>query len=98
MHNGLFELDGVLNLYNAGMPTLRRRAAQANDPLFPTKSPLLKPLGLNRQDKADLEAFLESLTEPRLRVRPRVPADDDHWGAGVPPASSEQAGGTPAPQ
>jgi len=70
MHNGLFELDGVLNMYNAGMATLKRKPEQENDPLFPTKSPHLKPLGLNRQDLADLKEFLLSLTEPKLRVRP----------------------------
>ena len=76
MHNGLFALDGVLNMYNAGMPTLRRKAGQQDDPLFPTKSPLLKPLGLNRQDHADLTAFLESLTERRIRFRPQRFPDD----------------------
>ena len=72
MHNGLFdELNGVLSMYNAGMPTLRRRESQESDPLFPDhKDPLLKPLGLNAHDKADLIAFLESLTEPRQCVRP----------------------------
>jgi len=70
MHNGLFDLDGVLRMYNAGTPTLRPREAQKDDPLFPTKSPLLKPLGLNKQDLADLEAFLRSLDEPLVRVRP----------------------------
>jgi cytochrome c peroxidase len=69
MHNGLFDLDGVLSMYNAGMGTLRRKPAQMNDPLFPTKSPHLKELGLNKQDLADLRAFLESLEEPRTRVR-----------------------------
>jgi cytochrome c peroxidase len=69
MHNGLFELSGILNAYNAGMATLRRKPAQAADPLFPTKSPHLRPLGLNAQDLADLQAFLVSLTEPKLRVR-----------------------------
>ena len=74
MHNGLFELTGVLNMYNAGMATLRRKPEQAADPLFPTKSPLLKPLGLNKQELGDLKAFLESLTEPKLRVRaPALP-------------------------
>ena len=68
MHNGLFELDGVLNLYNRGMVTLRRKPEQANDPLFPTKDRLLKPLDLSRQETADLKAFLLSLTEPRQRV------------------------------
>ena len=70
MHNGLFPLDGVLRMYNAGMPTLRRKDTQKDDPNFPTKSPLLKPLGLNKQDLADLEAFLRTLDEPPLRVRP----------------------------
>lgn len=78
MHNGLFELDGVINLYNAGMPTLRRKPHQENDPLFPTKSPLLKPLNLTPSEKSDLKAFLLSLTEPRQRVlvipdRPETP-------------------------
>ncbi len=70
MHNGLFALDGVLRMYNAGMPTLRRKDHEKDDLNFPTKSPLLKPLGLNRQDLADLEAFLRALNEPPRRVRP----------------------------
>ena len=70
MHNGVFELEGVLNMYNAGMATLRRKPDQKDDPLFPTKSRHLKSLGLNRQDLTDLQAFLLSLTEPKLRVRP----------------------------
>jgi len=73
MHNGLFPLAGVLTMYNAGMPTLRRKTEQVDDPLFPEKSPLLKPLGLNRQDLRDLEAFLTSLEEPPLRIRPPLP-------------------------
>jgi cytochrome c peroxidase len=70
MHNGLFDLDGVLNMYNAGMADVRRKPEQKDDPLFPVKSPLLQSLGLNKQDLADLKAFLESLTETRLRMRP----------------------------
>ena len=70
MHNGLFELDVALTLYNAGMPTAARKQGQEDDPAFPVKSPLLKPLGLNRQDLADLTAFLASLEEPKRRVRP----------------------------
>lgn len=70
MHNGLFQLEGVINMYSAGMATLRRRPDQANDPLFPTKSPLLKELDLGPAEKEDLLAFLESLTERRRRVRP----------------------------
>jgi len=75
MHNGLFDLKGVLNMYNAGMPTLTRRGPQNADPLFPTKSPLVQPLNLSDQDLADLAAFLESLSEPRQRIRaPDLPA------------------------
>ena len=71
MHNGIFPLTGVLNLYNAGMPTLLPKPEQEDDPHFPReKSRHLRPLGLNRQDLADLLAFLEALEEPRLRVRP----------------------------
>ena len=70
MHNGLFKLSGVLNMYNAGMPTLKRQAYQQSDPLFPTKSPHLKPLGLSRQELADLAAFLATLEEPYRRIRP----------------------------
>lgn len=78
MHNGLFDLDGVLNMYSAGMATLKRKPEQAEDPLFPTKSPLLQELGLTAPEKADLRAFLESLTERRRRVRPpELPALGD---------------------
>jgi cytochrome c peroxidase len=78
MHNGLFQLDGVLNMYSAGMATLRRKPELAGDPLFPTKSPLLKELDLDADEKADLLAFLESLTERRRRVRaPELPALGD---------------------
>jgi cytochrome c peroxidase len=71
MHNGVFELEGVLRMYNAGMPTLRPKAPpKPDDPPFPTKSPHLRPLGLNERDLADLKAFLESLAEPRAIVRP----------------------------
>lgn len=70
MHNGLFELENVINLYNAGMPTLVPKEDQENDPRFPVKSPHLKPLGLNQQDITDLLEFLKALEESRMRVRP----------------------------
>ena len=61
-------------MYSAGMATLQRKPEQANDPLFPTKSPLLQKLDLTPPEKADLRAFLESLTERRRRVRaPELP-------------------------
>ncbi len=72
MHNGLFELQVALTLYNAGMPKPVRRENQADDPRFPVKSPLHKTLGLNKQDLADLTAFLTCLEETTRRVRPPV--------------------------
>jgi cytochrome c peroxidase len=52
------------------MPPVRLKQTQKHDPLFPVKSPHLQALGLNKQDLADLKAFLEALTETRLRMRP----------------------------
>lgn len=75
MHSGLFSLSGVLNMYNAGMGRPRRRGYRQDDPLFPVTSPHLRPLGLNRQDLADLSAFLGALEEPADRERPpQLPA------------------------
>ena len=62
-------------MYNAGMATLKRYDYQRDDPLFPVKSPHLKPLGLNRQDLADLAAFLGTLEEPGHPMRPPVLPD-----------------------
>jgi cytochrome c peroxidase len=72
MHNGLFELEGALNIYNAGGFDLQpRNDEQKADPLFPKKkSALLKKLNLNDHDLADLTEFLESLAEPKHRIRP----------------------------
>ncbi len=62
MHNGLFtNLDGIINLYNAGMPTPKRKAHQMNDTLFPKKSHLLKPLNLTKEERKALVAFLKTL-------------------------------------
>ena len=73
MHNRLFQLEGVLNMYNAGMPTNKRTKNLSGAPA-PLKSKHLEPLKLNRQDLGDLKAFLISLAEPRRRVRaPTLP-------------------------
>lgn len=61
MHNGLFPLRGVLNMYNAGMPRPKPRPDQADDPQFPQTSELLVPLELNSQELDALEAFLQTL-------------------------------------
>ena len=66
-HTGFFDLPGLINLYNAGGARPRPREHVKDDPLLPTTSELLVPLHLNEQDKADLLAFLEALTERRRR-------------------------------
>lgn len=74
MHNGLFELEGVINMYSAGMPRIEPSEAQKDDPLFPRKSPLIERLDLDAQEKGDLAAFLRSLTERKRRIRaPELP-------------------------
>ena len=81
MHNGFFpSMRGVLNLYNAGMPRPKRKEHQKEDPLFPETSPLLKPLDLTVEQRADLEAFLMTLDEPQMRVLdpPFPPVEPDH--------------------
>lgn len=84
MHTGMFELAGVLKMYNAGMVTLKRYDYQRDDPLFPVKSRHLKPLGLNRQDLVDIAAFLGTLEEPGHHMRP--PLLPDLGDAGIVPS------------
>lgn len=70
MHVGVFPLRGVLNLYNAGMPTIKATEEQKADPRLPKKSHLLKPLNLSSEEIQAIEAFLHSLEEPARRIRP----------------------------
>lgn len=63
MHSGVFAtLDDVVAFYDAGGGTAENR------------SPLLRPLGLSDAEKADLVAFLESLTgDPPSITEPALP-------------------------
>ncbi len=65
MHNGVFTtLEQVIEFYDKG---------GADDP-FGTKSPLMKPLNLSKDEKAALRAFLESLSgDPILIEAPELP-------------------------
>lgn len=75
MHHGRFTLENVLNLYNVGMPDLKRGERFKDDPNFPIKDPLIKPLDLTPSQLADLRAFLGTLEERRRRVDPpKLPA------------------------
>ncbi|MDM1697152.1 cytochrome-c peroxidase [Thiopseudomonas alkaliphila] len=63
MHNGLFpKLEGVINMYNAGMfHPQPKNARQAADPFFPTTDPLLQPLELTLAEQDYLLQFLKTL-------------------------------------
>lgn len=65
MHNGVFyTLEEVVEFYNIG----------GTQDVFGTKSPLIQPLGLNRQQKSDLVAFLESMSGSELKAAlPELP-------------------------
>ncbi|MFT3980340.1 MAG: cytochrome c peroxidase [Ferruginibacter sp.] len=70
MHNGLFDnIDGILNLYNAGGANPKPKENQVNDPLFPKTDPLLKKLNLSKQERDDIVAFLNAITTNPLTVR-----------------------------
>ncbi len=68
MHNGVFfTLDEVVEFYNIG----------GTQDVFGTKSATLAPLGLTRQEKQDLVAFLESLSGSEILAEtPRLPDYD----------------------
>lgn len=69
MHNGLMmDLDGIMNMYNVGMPTLKRKEHQLKDTLFPTKSNLLDSLHLNRKERNAVEAFIKTLSSRTARI------------------------------
>ena len=69
-HNGLFaEIDGVLNMYNAGMPNQVVKPEQVNDPLLPKNDKLLKGLKLSRIEMDAVVAFLGALTSPTVQIR-----------------------------
>jgi cytochrome c peroxidase len=75
MHNGLFDnIDGVLNMYSAGMPQPRPKPEQAGDTLFPKTDRLIRRLNLDKQEKDDIIAFLNAITAEPLHVRsPEMP-------------------------
>ena len=75
MHNGVFyTLDEVVEFYSVG----------GTQDVFGTKSPLMKPLNLTRQEKQDLVAFLESLSGSEITAEtPEMPDYDVLPGPGT---------------
>lgn len=72
MHNGLFtDFSGILRMYNHGV-TFNSRVQKR--PGAPPLSPLIKPLGMNRDELEKLELFLNSLSRiPRFVEPPTLP-------------------------
>ena len=72
MHNGLFtDLTGILRLYNHGITF---NSSVRHRPGTPPLSPLIKPLDLSKEEIADLEAFLVSVSRtPRHVFAPTLP-------------------------
>jgi cytochrome c peroxidase len=69
-HNGLFPtMEGVLNMYNVGMPKQRVRPEQVNDPLLPQNDKLLKGLKLSLVERDALIAFLGALSSSTVLTR-----------------------------
>lgn len=69
-HNGLFpNMDGVMNMYNIGMPIQRVKPEQVNDPLLPKNDKLLKGLMLSNAEKDAVVSFLDALTAPSILIR-----------------------------
>jgi len=69
-HNGLFpNMDGVMNMYNIGMPVQRVKPEQTNDPLLPKNDKLLKGLMLSNAEKDAVVSFLDALTAPSILIR-----------------------------
>ncbi len=75
MHNGLFNsIDGVIAMYNAGMPQPKPKKGQENDSLFPKTSPILKKLNLTKEEREYLKAFLYAISTSPYRVsKPKLP-------------------------
>ena len=75
MHNGLMpNLEGIIEMYNAGMPRVKPKENQKNDSLFPVTDPLLKKLNLTKKEQNALKAFLLTLSSsPRREILPKLP-------------------------
>lgn len=70
MHNGLFDnIEGVMNMYSAGMPQPKPKPGQLSDTLFPKTDVLIQRLDLSREEKQALIAFLQALTTEPWKVR-----------------------------
>ena len=72
MHDGSAKtLDDVLDHYAAGGRTIVNSPYAGNGSQNPNKDPLIRGFKLSSQDRADLIAFLQSLTDEEVIHDPR---------------------------
>jgi cytochrome c peroxidase len=72
MHDGsITNLEDVIDHYAAGGRTIAGSPNAGNGSLNPNKDPLIRGFHLRPQDRADLVAFLESLTDEQLLHDPQ---------------------------
>ncbi|HEY0135287.1 MAG TPA: MbnH family di-heme enzyme [Nannocystis sp.] len=75
MHDGsIATLAEVIEHYDAGGREITGGPLAGDGRMNPNKSPLVFPMELDEQEKADLVAFLESLTDPTFASDPRFAA------------------------
>lgn len=75
MHNGsLLTLEAVVEFYSRGGDYNRRVRANEDDVKTGDQHPEMAPLNLSTEQKADLVAFLKSLTDERVRYQ-KAPFD-----------------------
>lgn len=74
-HNGLFDnIEGVMNMYNNGMPQPKPKPDELNDPLFPKTDVHIQRLKLTLAERDAIIAFLGAITtEPWRVVIPELP-------------------------
>ncbi len=85
MHDGSLQtLEDVVDFYNNG------GRVNPDDPVTPFLSGGIKPLNLTEQEKADLVAFLESLTSPEIAKQAAQAKQ-----AGIHQSASTAGGNTP---
>jgi cytochrome c peroxidase len=72
MHDGsMSTLEAVLDFYAEGGRNMGNGLYAGDGRLNPYKDPLIAQIRLDAQDKADLVAFLKTLTDTRLVTDPR---------------------------
>ncbi len=87
MHDGsIATLDEVLDHYQAGGRTIKSGPYAGNGNLSPLKDPLVEPLTLTAQNRVDVIAFLDSLTDSEFL---HDPAFANPWPPGATSPSAD---------